>query len=156
MYKLFLGTSFSGHIDYETGQVEHEYKMHVEEILTALRSIDSITVFCAVEQEKWHIDSSDTPETGVKVDLIEIENSDVILALLPSGIISSGLQYEIGYAEAKGKQVVLASEVHEKLSYFNQGVVNLGRVLHVEFSSPLSLAEQVKAIFDKTKNIKKS
>lgn len=145
MSRLFLGTSFSGHVDFETGQINPDYRKHVEGMIDALRTIGGFTVFCAVEHEGWVIATDVPPEVGVEKDLAEIDNSDVMLALLPTGMISGGLQYEIGYAEGKGKKVVLASEVGSELAYFNQGAVNLGRVAHLEYDSPESLAEQVKA-----------
>lgn len=146
MKRLFLGTSFSGHVDYETGRVNPEYRRQVEVMIEALRKTGEFTVFCAVEHEGWVVASDVPPEVGVKKDLAEIDESDVMLAVLPTGLISGGLQYEIGYAEAKGKKVVLASEVGAKLAYFNQGAVNLGRVAHLEYDSPDSLAAQVKAL----------
>jgi hypothetical protein len=33
MKKLFLATSFSGQIDYETGQVKPEFRKDIEEII---------------------------------------------------------------------------------------------------------------------------
>lgn len=143
MNKVFLGTSFSGHVDYKTGQVNMDYRKHVEEILEALRTIGSFVVFCAVEHEGWVIATHTPPEVGVKKDLNEIDNSDILLALLPTDLISAGLQYEIGYADAKGKQILLATETGSELAYFNQGAVNLGHASHFEYESPDSLAQHV-------------
>lgn len=143
MNRLFLGTSFSGHVDYETGQVHSEYREHVVDILKALRDLGGYSVFCAVEHENWVIANNIPPEVGVEKDLSEIETSDMMLALLPTGLISAGLQYEIGYADAKGKKVALATEVGSELAYFNQGAVNLGRAVHVVYDSPESLVANI-------------
>ena len=139
MSRLFLATSFSGHVNYETGEVNPDYREKVENILDALRTVGGFTVFCAVEHENWIIASDVPPEVGVEKDLVEIDESDVVLALLPTGLISAGLQYEVGYADAKEKKVVLATESGSELAYFNQGAANLGRVTHIEYENPQAL-----------------
>jgi nucleoside 2-deoxyribosyltransferase len=144
MNRMFLGTSFSGHVDYDTGRVHSEYREKVENILKALRDLGGYSVFCAVEHEGWVIADNIPPEVGVEVDLAEIDTSEIMLALLPTGIISGGLQYEIGYADAKGKKIVMATEVNSDLAYFNQGAANLGRAVHIEYDSPESLVTNIK------------
>lgn len=144
MKRLFVATSFSGHVDYETGQVNPEFRKSIEETLDALRSVGGFAVFCAVEYEGWVI-SDVPPEVGVEKDLEEIEKCDVFLALL-HGAVSAGVQYETGYADAKEKQVIVATPSDTNLSYFNQGAVNLGRSKHVRYDSPELLAAQVKKL----------
>jgi nucleoside 2-deoxyribosyltransferase len=147
MNRLFLATSFSGHVNYETGEVNPEYRNKVEAVIDALRDIGGFTVFCAVEHENWIIPKDVPPEVGVEKDLIEIDRSDVVFALLPTGLISAGLQYEIGYADAKGKNVILATELGSELAYFNQGVVNLRRVTHIEYENPESIVANMRQAF---------
>jgi nucleoside 2-deoxyribosyltransferase len=155
MNRLFLGTSFSGHVNSETGEVNTNYRKKVEDVIEALRTIGNYTVFCAVEHEKWVIAKDIPPEVGVEKDLDEINKSDAMLALLPTGLISGGLQYEIGYADAKGKRVLMATEAGSELAYFNQGAVNLGHAIHIEYDSPESLAAHVQAAQAKIKNFTK-
>lgn len=143
MSQVFLATSFSGHVNYETGEVKPDYREKIEAIINALRTVGGFTVFCAVEHENRLIISDSPPEVGVKKDLAEIDNSDLVLAVLTAGVISEGLQYEVGYADGKVKKVILATEAGSKLAYFNQGAANLGRVAHIEYDSPESLAKQV-------------
>ncbi|HSH18705.1 MAG TPA: nucleoside 2-deoxyribosyltransferase [Candidatus Saccharimonadales bacterium] len=145
MNRLFLGTSFSGHVNYETGEVNPDYRKKIEDVIDALRTVGNFMVFCAVEHEQWVIANDISPEVGVEKDLAEIDESDAMLALLPTGLISAGLQYEIGYADARGRRVLLATETGTELAYFNQGAVNLGRATHIEYDSPESLATQVQA-----------
>jgi hypothetical protein len=145
MNRLFLGTSFSGHVNYETGEVNPDYRKKVEDVLAALRTIGHYTVFCAVEHENWVIDKDIPPEVGVQKDLAEIDESDVVLALLPTGLISGGLQWEMADAARSGKPVLMATEAGSELAYFNQGVVNLGLAAHIEYDSPESLVAQVQA-----------
>lgn len=144
MSKLFLATSFSGHVDYETGIVVPEYRRTIEGILSALRTTGEFDVFCAVEYEGWVISGDVPPEVGVQKDLAEIDEADIVLAVLPTGIISAGIQYEVGYADAKGTHVVLATEKGTELAYFNQGVVALGRVAHIAYESSEDLALQMR------------
>ena len=144
MYRIFLATSFSGQVNNETGGVTPNYRQKVEAVINALRTISNFTIFCAVEHENWVIASDKPPETGVGKDLAEIDESDIVLALLPTGILSAGLQYEVGYADAMGKQVFLATEPGSKLNYFNQGATNLGRVTHIEYASPEDLVAAIR------------
>ncbi len=141
MKNVFLGTSFSGHVNYETGEVNPDFRAKVELMLVALRSKD-FDVFCAVEHEGWVI-SDIPPEVGVREDLARIDESDAMLAYLPPDILSEGLQFELGYALNSGKPTILATELGTKIGYFNQGVVNLGLVKHIVFDSPESLATQI-------------
>lgn len=71
MKKLFLGTSFSGHVDYKTGQVDGDFRAKIEEILKEIRKSGDLEVFCAVEYEGWVI-SEISPGEGAKKDLEEI------------------------------------------------------------------------------------
>lgn len=146
MNRLFLATSFSGHVNYETGEVNPNYREQVEAVIDTLRTVGGFTVFCAVEHENWIIAGDVPPEVGVEKDLAEIDESDVVLALLPTGLISAGLQYEVGYADAKGKSVVLATESGSELAYFNQGAANLGRVRYVEYDSPANLVANMQQV----------
>lgn len=143
--KLFVATSFSGKVDYETGKVLPEFRIEVEAILVALRAIEGLFVFCAVEHEGWRM-SNDPPEIGVRNDLIEIDKADALLALLLDRP-SEGVQYEMGYAAAKGKPVIVSTSADLKLGYFNQGLASLESVNHMHYSDPMMLTEQVKQFF---------
>ena len=115
-------------------------------MLKALRDLGGYSVFCAVEHEDWIIANNIPPEVGVEKDLAEIELSDIVLALLPIGLVSAGLQYEIGFADAKGKKVVMATETTSELAYFNQGSVGLGRTAHVVYDSPEALVNNLQRV----------
>jgi len=65
MSRLFLATSFSGHVDYETGVISPDYRHNIESILASLRETGGFTVFCAVEDEGWTISADTPPEVGV-------------------------------------------------------------------------------------------
>ena len=146
MKKLFVATSFSGQVDYVTGHVKSEFRKSIEAILESLRVIGGFTVFCAIEHEGWVI-SNDPPEVGVAKDLEEIDASDGVLAILHDAP-SAGVQYEMGYANGQNKQVFAATPAEEKLAYFNQGLVNLGNIIHISYENHELLAEQLKRQFE--------
>jgi nucleoside 2-deoxyribosyltransferase len=141
MKKVFLSTSFSGKIDYTSGAVLPGFRKEIEVILNALRKNSEVSVFCAIEQEGWSIQDT-PPEVGVKRDLEEIDNADVLLALVEEAV-SAGVQFEIGYAVAKDKQVILASATGAKTAYFNQGVVSNGMMTMLTYDNISTLVSQL-------------
>lgn len=140
MKKIFLSTSFSGKVDYTTGEVEPEFRKEIEAILEALRSSE-LEVFCAVEDEGWNITNT-PPEVGVKHDIDRLDEADVLVALIEE-TISAGVQFELGYAVAKGKQVILAAARDAKIAYFNQGVVSNGMMTLITFDTSDVLVQQL-------------
>lgn len=139
--KLFVSTSFSGKVDHETGLVLPEFRKPIEEILESLRTRDKLKVFCAVEREGWKI-SNEPPEIGVAKDLEEIAKADAVLALLHDQP-SAGVQFEMGEASGAGKKVFAATKGEDKLAYFNQGLANLGRIIHLTYDDPGMLTRQI-------------
>lgn len=141
MKKVFLSTSFSGKIEYPSGDVLPSFRKEIETVLEALRKTGDLEVFCAVEDEGWNI--GNTPaEVGVKHDLEEVGKADVLLALVEE-TISAGVQFELGYAVAQGKQVILASAIDAKVAYFNQGVVSNGMMTLITFDNVAGLIKQL-------------
>lgn len=53
------------------------------------------------------------------------------------------MQFEIGYAVAKDKQIILARHNDEQLAYFNQGVVSSGLMTLVTYEDTLALVNQL-------------
>lgn len=143
--KIFLATSFSGKIDPTTGKVQPEYHTFITQVLESLRD-EQAEVFCAMEHEGWKI-TKEPPELGVQKDLVEIDSADVMVALVPDEL-SAGVQFEIGYAVAKGKKVVLARQARDELTYYNQGVVSSGLVTLVAYDSLQSLESQLVIAFE--------
>ncbi|MEK7153608.1 MAG: nucleoside 2-deoxyribosyltransferase [Patescibacteria group bacterium] len=141
MKKVFLSTSFSGKVDYATGRVLPEFRKEIELILAALRQDEDLEVFCAVEDERWNITNT-APEVGVKYDLARLDSADLLLALVEE-TISAGVQFELGYAVAKGKQVVLASAIGAPVAYFNQGVVSNGMMTLITYEDLAGLIKQL-------------
>jgi nucleoside 2-deoxyribosyltransferase len=139
--KVFLSTSFSGKVDANSGAVQPAFRAFIEQVLTALRK-EELEVFCAVEHEGWLIAADIPPEVGVRKDLEMLDGADVLLAIIDMQP-SAGVQFELGYAVAKGKQVILARRRGDKLAYFNQGVVSAGRMTLVDFDDPAELTKQL-------------
>lgn len=141
MKKIFLATSFSGKVNYATGAVDPEFRKEIETILESLRRSDDLEVFCAVEDEGWGINNTPA-EVGVKYDLEKLDQADVLLALVEE-TISAGVQFELGFAVAKGKQVVLASLAGAKIAYYNQGVISNGLMTSLTYDNISGLTKQL-------------
>ena len=147
MKSLFVATSYSGKVNYQTGEVLPEFRRPMEEILEALRVVAKLSVFCAAEHEGWKF-SNQPPEVGVKKDLEEIEKADALLSLVDG--VSEGSAYERGFATRPDKTVIIAHESETKLDYFSQGLVKLGVVKHVVYETPNGLAVAVSHIVEST------
>ena len=80
------------------------FRTLIETILKGLRD-GSLKVFAAVEYEDWTVKDSVPPEIGLQRDIVEIDEADVLVTLVHDKP-SAGVQFEIGYAVAKGKQVI--------------------------------------------------
>lgn len=78
----------------------------------------------------------------MKDDCVQIDASDVLIALLHDSV-SAGVQFEIGYAIAKQKRIILASALDVKLGYVNQGLVEAGLAQHVSYSNNHDIARLV-------------
>lgn len=133
MYNVFLGTAFSsGKVDPNTRRVVEEFRNTVEALLKDLRSIPNIAVFCAVEDENWIL-PNDPPHVGVSKDIDTLDQADVFIAFIDQQI-SGGVQFEIGYAVARKKKVILLHEPDVTLGYFNQGIVASGIVEEIVYN----------------------
>lgn len=143
MHKVFLGTAFSsGKINEVTGEVLPEFRMLIERLLATLRELDDVEVFCAVEDENWIL-SKDPPEIGVAKDIGELDNADIFLAFVEK-YPSAGVQFEIGYALAKGKRVLLVARSEEELTYFNKGIIGAGLVTLITYEkNPAVVKDQL-------------
>ena len=129
-FDVFVSCSFSSKVNYDTGEVDPNYREYVEGILRQVRGL-GLTAFCAIEYEGWRI-GEEPPEVGVDVDLDTIDVSDMLLVLIGNDK-SDGRSDEQGYARGKGIPVYFMKEPDvTKLSYWNQGLVNAGRVTLVE------------------------
>lgn len=141
MKRVFLSTSFSSQVNYDTGEVLPEFRAGLEKVLKVLREQPDIEVFCAIEDEGWKI--SDAPaDTGVTYDIGQVDTADILVALMEDKP-SAGVQFEIGYAVAKGKRVILAAKAGKELAYFNQGLVSSGLVTYIAYDSAQSLITQL-------------
>lgn len=129
--KLFLSTTFSGKVNYDTLEVEPEFRRQIEQILATLRAAGH-EVFAAVEDEGWRISDAD-PVEAVRYDIRRIEAADALVALLHDAP-SAGVQWEIGYADALGKKVYVLSEEGTNIGYWNSALEKLGRVTRLPYS----------------------
>ena len=140
MKHVFLAASFSEQLDPVEGKVTDEFKQAIEALVELLRRHD-FDVVCSAETLGWRWD--ETPiEMSVQKDLEAIEAADVLLALIEDKP-SAGVQFEIGYAVAKEKQVVLAATTGHTLAHFDQGAVSAGLVTYVAYDTAESLVDHL-------------
>jgi nucleoside 2-deoxyribosyltransferase len=132
--KVFLAVSFSDKVDPD-GVVQPKFRAFVEKVLADLRADGVLDVFCALEYEGWKI-SDELAEVGVKKDLNELDGADALVVLLaPAEQPSAGTRFEMGYAVAKGKKLILAAHTSDPLGFFTQGAVNAGLVTLVNYDA---------------------
>jgi len=118
--EIFVAASYSSKVDYESGEVFPEYRDWLEEILTNLEA-RNLRVFCALRADQYKINNAD-PAEAYNLDKKHIKQASALLALLDP-TMSSGVQTEIGLALGFGKDVVLAHEPDDQLSWFNQALI---------------------------------
>ncbi len=145
MARLFLSTSYATQIDSKTGQIRVEFREFIEQLLSSLRNIDGLHVFCAVEDDDWFV-SEEPPEVSIKKDLNEVKAADILVAILLPDVGSAGVHFEMGVAYALGKNVFAATELGTELRFFDQGAANAGYIAHIRYKDAFSLAEQIKAV----------
>lgn len=121
--KIFLATSYSTKVNYDTGEVYPEFKEWLENIFTTIEKMGH-TPFSAMRQDWYRINDAD-PAKAFFLDYDEIRSSDVMLALVDDHV-SAGVQTEIGIAVAMGKKLILAHLPEHKLTYFNDALVKAG------------------------------
>jgi hypothetical protein len=139
--KVFLASSISHEIDPDSGLVFPSFRHFMDQLLTGLRAVEDIEVFCAIEYEDWKV-SEAPPELGVQHDLEELKSADMVVALLHDKP-SVGVEFEIGFAVGYGKPVVLVRHISEPLAYFNQGVVSSGLASYVSYEHMNELLSQL-------------
>jgi Nucleoside 2-deoxyribosyltransferase len=141
MKKVFVSTSISSKVDKRSGQIEPEFRRFITQILKDLRR-EGISVFAAIEDEGWSISVEQPSTVGILKDLEQLAEADVLLAIMHDAL-SAGVQFEIGYAVARGKPVILAYESKMQMAYFNEGIANAALVTMVSYDSVKSLIYQL-------------
>jgi len=147
MQKIYLATSITNRLD-ANKQAHPEFKDHIEAIAKALEA-EGFKVFCAIRRQNWTVAEHHTPSEAVTIDLSEIDASDILLAILHEDT-SSGVQYEIGHAAGSGKTVILVTEPGDKIAFFNQGLIDSGKVGHIVYQTAERLSERVEKILSRT------
>lgn len=122
--KIFLATSYSSKVDYETGEILPEYRSWLKDLIKQLESYGH-TVFCAPVADNYRINHAD-PAEAFSLDESEIEKADVMLAFV-NDVPSAGIQTEIGMMIAKKKPVVIAHSKDHELKFFNQAIIKAGQ-----------------------------
>lgn len=145
MKHVFLAASFSGQLDPVSGTVTSDFKQAIEALVELLRR-NHFKVVCSAETQGWRWDEIPL-EKSVQKDLEEIEAADVLLALIESRP-SASVQFEIGYAVAQEKRVVLAARTGHTLAHFDQGAVSAGFMSYVAYDTAENLVDQLVIAFN--------
>lgn len=101
---IFLSVPFTGKVD-AYGAVLPDYQTPLADLLAALRT-KGHEVYCSLEYSDWRYGGITSPEAELAHDFAEVGNAEVIIALLEEDL-SAGVQLELGYAYATGKQIEL-------------------------------------------------
>ncbi len=127
--KVFVASSYSSKVNYDTGEVFPEHKEWLENNLGVIETLGH-TVFCALREDNYKINDVD-PALAFSLDMKNIAESDALIALLDEEP-SSGVQTEIGIAVALKKPVILAHSPDHKLAYFNSAMLRAEVVSEIE------------------------
>jgi len=138
--KVFLVCSFADQIDIASGRVVLKYRSFTQYLLDGLREA-GFEVACALEDRDWQL-AKDPPEVGLAEDIESIDARDVVVAVSDDKP-AAGVQFELGYAAAKNKRVILARSSKDALSLFNQGTVGAGLVTHLSYDNVAKLLDQL-------------
>lgn len=139
---IFFSTSFSGHVDYETGEVHQDFRSRIENILHSLREVGGFSVYCAVEEENWKI-SQEAPGISMTRNFENIRNCPIFLALVDKAG-SDGRGIEVEHAHNSGSQVILATGPNEELGWVLKEIVAMGRAEYLTYDHPDELAETLR------------
>lgn len=141
MTTLFLSVSISAFLDALTGEIDASYASSIKKLAATLRS-HGLDVFCGLDAHPSAF--PDTSTRGiVKINLEQIAEADILLALVLSSNVSAGQQFEIGYASGLGKKVLIASPLDINLPFMNQGMVELGSMKHIPYTKIEQMPEAI-------------
>lgn len=136
--KIFVAAAFSAKADYTTGTLDAPYVEWVKSILKQIKDSGN-EYYCSLEVDNFVVNNTD-PVAAFNNDLEHVESCDVFLALLDE-TVSTGVQTEMGYAMAKGKNVYVAHDADVPLAWVNKTLVSSGRI--AELTYPLDIAKIV-------------
>jgi len=142
MVKIFLIAAFPDQFDLSHQRIKPAFKTKLQYILHDLRQ-EGVTVSCTLEMDNWQL-LEQLPEINLVQDIEAIDASDLVVAVAEDKP-SAGVQFELGYAAAKGKRVILARSSNDELSWFNQGTIGSGLVQHVTYQTMEMLLLQLVA-----------
>lgn len=122
--RIFVATSYSSQVNYDTGEVYPEYKEWLESNLCRLEKFGH-TVFCALRADEYRINSA-SPAEAFSLDEAKIKWSEGMFAIVTNKP-SEGTQTEMGMAIGYKKQLVIAHLAEHALGYFNSAIVLAGQ-----------------------------
>jgi len=130
---IFLATSFSSKV-LPDGSVEPEYRTQLEAIIAALESRGHI-VLCGLREDGWRLNDQ-SPLAAFTYDVHSVEKADLLLVLIRNKPVSAGTQFELGYAQALDKEILIFSQANDKpVPYINLGLIQQDNVRTQEYGS---------------------
>ncbi len=145
MSDVFLAPGFSGHINYETGDIYPGYRDQLEDIIDALYDVGRFSVYCSVQENDWKA-STNQDTDRIKADMNEIKLAPTFLYLPSKNGISETASAQTGIAIGMAKKVIVATRQDRALGNTFKALSDLGIINHVSFKDPEELALEVKWI----------
>jgi hypothetical protein len=150
---VFLSAPFTQLLQDQGGGLPAETRGHLESIIDRLEargwSVDN-----AHRRERWGA-ALDRPLAALTADLKGIETADTLVAIIGSPP-SPGVQLEIGFALARGKEILLVVGRDDPIPYLIRGVIDRESVVLVRRSQhdEKELAEAVLEGLDRLRSTK--
>jgi nucleoside 2-deoxyribosyltransferase len=141
--KIFLAAPFTQLLEPDGAGIGR-FRAIIREVMTIIEEAGH-SVVCAHEREEWGL-RLDTPARALKLDLTEIEISDVLLAIVGSPP-SPGVQLEIGFAIAKQRKMVVCVKLGDFVPYLLRGIDSLPSVVLLEYSQETDLLAKLRDYF---------
>jgi nucleoside 2-deoxyribosyltransferase len=130
--KVFLAAPFTQTIDERTHLVDPEYRKDLEQLIRHLESHGD-AVFSSHMREKWG-DQLDDPVEAIEADVREIQQSDIVVALLGDPL-SPGVQMELGVALVHHKRILVLVKRGQFVPYLVRAFRSLPHTQIIEFNS---------------------
>jgi nucleoside 2-deoxyribosyltransferase len=101
------------------GRVDPGFRADLSRLHELLQRL-GYDVFSAHVREKWG-EALDTPSGALAIDLAQLQSCDVIVALLGTPL-SPGVQFELGYAVAYKKPLLIIASAEGDVPYLIRGL----------------------------------
>jgi nucleoside 2-deoxyribosyltransferase len=116
--RVFLAAPFTQLIPRNGEPLPDVVKSRLLSLIHVVEHEFNLQVHCAHQRERWGQDL-DPPGLALERDIDEITRADVLVAILGSPP-SPGVQFELGYAIALGKRILILKQKDQFVPYLNR------------------------------------